>query len=213
MTEETMNIHKALCELKILDDRIRRTIDSASFMVAANKSAEQVEGMSKEDYAKNAKAADQKIKDLINRRSAIKRAIVLSNATTEVTVAGKTMTVAEAIDEKNNGINLWKRYLDELTAEYERAHYELEKNSGENLQNKCEAYIRSLFGSSESKVETDDIAALKKDYLDTHEYILIDPIKVTSIINSLQEYCDTFFAEVDSALSTSNALTTITIKY
>lgn len=213
MTEETMNIHKALCELKILDDRIRRTIDSASFMIAVNKSAEQVEGMSKEDYAKNAKAADQKIKDLIRRRSAIKRAIVLSNATTEVTVAGKTMTVAEAIDEKNNGIKLWKSYLDELAAEYERAHYELERNSRENLQNKCEAYIHSLFGSSEKQVETDAIAALKKDYLDTHEYILIDPIKVVSIMNSLQEYCDTFFAEVDSALSTSNALTTITIKY
>ena len=213
MTEETINIHKALCELKILDDRIRRTIDTASFMVAANKSAEQVEGMSKEDYAKNAKAADQKIKDLINRRSAIKRAIVLSNATTEVTVAGKAMTVAEAIDEKNNGIKLWKNYLDELTAEYKRAHYELERNSGENLQNKCEAYIHSLFGSSEKQVETDAIAALKKDYLDTHEYVLIDPIKVASIMNSLQEYCDTFFAEVDSALSTSNALTTITIKY
>ena len=32
MTKETMNIHKALCELKILDDRINRAIDDCRYV-------------------------------------------------------------------------------------------------------------------------------------------------------------------------------------
>ena len=47
----------------------------------------------------------------------------------------------------------------------------------------------------------------------THEYMLVDPIGVLNTVSTQQEYCDNFFAEVDSALSTSNALTVINIKY
>lgn len=213
MTEESMNIHKALCELKILDDRIHNAINTNNFVVAVNKTANQIDGVPIEQYANNIKAANQKIQDLIARRSAIKRAVVLSNATTEITVAGRTMTVAEAIDERNNGIALRKSYLTALAANYHSAHCELERNSGENLQNKCEAYIQSLFGVSDNAVNPDAVAALKQDYMRTHEYMLVDPIGVLNAVSTQQEYCDNFFAEVDSALSTSNALTIINIKY
>lgn len=213
MTEESMNIHKALCELKILDDRIHTAINTNNFVVAVNKTANQIDGVPIEQYANNIKAANQKIQDLIARRSAIKRAVVLSNATTEITVAGRTMTVAEAIDERNNGIALRKSYLTALAANYHSAHCELERNSGENLQNKCEAYIQSLFGVSDNAVNPDAVAALKQDYMRTHEYMLVDPIGVLYTVSAQQEYCDNFFAEVDSALSTSNALTIINIKY
>lgn len=213
MTEESMNIHKALCELKILDDRIHTAINTNNFVVAVNKTANQIDGVPIEQFANNIKAANQKIQDLIARRSAIKRAVVLSNATTEITVAGRTMTVAEAIDERNNGLALRKSYLTALAANYHSAHCELERNSGENLQNKCEAYIQSLFGVSDNAVNPDAVAALKQDYMRTHEYMLVDPIGVLYTVNTQQEYCDNFFAEVDSALSTSNALTIINIKY
>lgn len=213
MTEESMNIHKALCELKILDDRIHTAINTNNFVAAVNKTANQIDGVPIEQYANNIKSANQKIQDLIARRSAIKRAVVLSNATTEITVAGRTMTVAEAIDERNNGIALRKSYLTALAANYHSAHCELERNSGENLQNKCEAYIQSLFGVSDNAVNPDAVAALKQDYMRTHEYMLVDPIGVLYTVSAQQEYCDNFFAEVDSALSTSNALTIINIKY
>lgn len=213
MTEESMNIHKALCELKILDDRIHNAINTNNFVVAVNKTTNQIDGVSIEQYANNIKAANQKIQSLISRRSAIKRAVVLSNATTEITVAGRTMTVAEAIDERNNGIALRKSYLTALAANYHSADCELKRNSGENLQNKCEAYIQSLFGVSDNAVNPDAVAALKQDYIRTHEYMLVDPIGVLNTVSTQQEYCDNFFAEVDSALSTSNALTVINIKY
>ena len=42
---------------------------------------------------------------------------------------------------------------------------------------------------------------------------MIDPIKILDKINSLEESISSFRAEVDAALSTSNAITEIEISY
>lgn len=49
-TVEKMTIHKALCELKILDSRINNAISSARFCLANKHSNEKVNGVTVEEY-------------------------------------------------------------------------------------------------------------------------------------------------------------------
>ena len=54
---------------------------------------------------------------------------------------------------------------------------------------------------------------LKNLFKKNNEYTLIDPLKVADKMNALEEKISAFKAEVDAALSVSNATTTIEIEY
>lgn len=100
MTTETMTIHKALCELKTLDSRIKKAIEGSVFVFANKHSNAKVSGKTISAYSDEVKSAYQSACDLIARRDAIKRAVTLSNATTKVTIGGQEYTIAEAIEMK-----------------------------------------------------------------------------------------------------------------
>ena len=89
MTQEKMTIHRALSELKTMDDRITKAIDDMTYVVAVKHSAEKIYGITVADFKESIKSGYQKVQSLMARRDAMKRAVVLSNATTKVTVAGK----------------------------------------------------------------------------------------------------------------------------
>lgn len=93
-----MTITRALSELKMLDKRINRTVDDAVLGGLMIGKHIQHGFQNQEEVEKKAKADDQSIQALIKRRNAIKSAIVVSNATTMIDVAGVRMTVAEAIE-------------------------------------------------------------------------------------------------------------------
>ena len=55
--------------------------------------------------------------------------------------------------------------------------------------------------------------ALRKTYIENNTYDLIDPLDVVKIMENLEAEINEFNAEVDAALSTSNALTVIEFEY
>ena len=63
------------------------------------------------------------------------------------------------------------------------------------------------------KTSTDEVAKAKQQYVDLNTWELVDPINVQNKIRVLSDEISSFEAEVDSVLSTSNALTTVTIEY
>ena len=88
-TTETMSIHKALCELKVIGDRIEKTMGKVPFVLANEHANKKIQGIPIEEFIAQIKSAHQSTMDLIARREAIKCAVVKSNAVTKVTVAGK----------------------------------------------------------------------------------------------------------------------------
>ena len=187
MTEEKMTIHKALCELKLLDARIQKA-------------------------ARECTSAYQSVEDMIKRRNAIKRAVVLSNATTHVDVNGLDMTIAEAIDMKNHGMDGYKTILAMMGAQFASAWKLIEANSGEPLQKKAETYVMGMLGSKE-KVDSEVAKKMTEEYIAANSYDLIDPIKVKETMGELDALILGFESEVDAALSVSNAITEITVTY
>lgn len=211
-TVEKMTIHKALCELKILDSRINNAISSARFCLANKHSNEKVNGVTVEEYQETMKASYNKASDLIRRREAIKRAIVLSNAKTIVKIGGKEYTVAEAIEMNNHGIDLKLQLKNAMKKQYDSAMTAIiSKNSV--VDDKATEYVVGLFGQKESKTANEEYEKARKSYIEANTMELIDPVNILEKIEALEVEIADFTTEVDSALSVSNALTEITVEY
>ena len=213
MTNETMTIHKALIELKTLDNRISKEIREARFVIINKHSNKKMFGMSVDEYKQNMKADYQTITDLIKRRNAIKKAVVLSNAVTKVTIGGNEYTVAEAIEMKNHGMENKATLLKQIELDLAMAKRDIERNNGDELESKADAYVATLYGSSDMKNLADDVQKVRKDFIEAQTYEMVDPIGVEKVIESLKKEIDEFMVDVDSTLSVSNALTTIEVNY
>ena len=213
MTKETMTIHKGLAELKILNDRIYNTVATSTFCVANRHSNEKINGENIDTYKKSITAGYDKSNDLIKRAIAIKRAITQSNAETKLGDEFGEYTVAEAIYMKNYGIELKENLLREMKNQYVNACNIINQNNGKSLEENAEKYVIGLYGSKDTKTNTDDYERARKDYITAHTYELVDPINIKKNIEDLEEEISKFKAGIDAALSVSNATTDITIEY
>ena len=213
MTTEKMTVHKALAELKLLDDRIEKAIAEGVYCVANKHSNDKIGGVPLDDYIKIMQGGYDKATDLINRRKAIKRAVVLSNAVAKVYVAGVEYTVAEAIEMKNHGVDFDKLLMNAMQKHYNTAQAKINlENNGGSLEDRAEQYVTAIYGQKEGKTNTADIEKVRSDFLTANQYELVDPLHVLDKIENLEKRINDFMSEVDAALSVSNSLTEITIE-
>ena len=210
--KETMSIHKALAELKLLDSRCEKAISSCVFCVANKKSNNKINGVDKDEYINGMQASYDSAGDLIKRETAIKKAVSLSNAITKVTICGTDYTVAEAIWMKNHGIERKKTLLEKMKSSLTLGQDRIIRENF-NLDDKADQYIIDLYGSKEIKEKSEEMRKSREQYIENHQYVLIDPLKIKEKIEKLEEEINAFMAEVDSELSCSNALTEIEIEY
>lgn len=213
MTTEKMTIHKALSELKIIDSRIENAIRSGVFCISNKHSNDKVKGLPLNEFKREMQGAYDKANDLIRRRDTIKRAVVLSNAVTKVTVGETEYTVAEAIEMKNHGMAFKRQFMDTLQQQYLRAQAECLKNNGDDLEKRAEQYVVGIYGAKEGKTDTDDFKKAKQDFITSNSFEIVDPLSIKSKIEALENEISSFTSEVDAALSTANALTLIEVTY
>ena len=150
--------------------------------------------------------------DLIANRNTLKSAIVKSNAVTEVTINGKTMTVAEAIERKNS-IDYDETFLAEMKRQYASATDTVTKEN-KKVDNKVDELLATLIGKDSSKeVNKDSQEAIEKPYRDKNEFEFIDPIGIWDKIEALETDIDGFKASVDTTLSVANATSFIEVDF
>lgn len=217
MTKENMTVHKALAELKVIDDRINKAITSGTYVVANKHSNQKIHGMTIDEFKTQMQADFQKVSDLIARRNAIKRAVVASNAVTKVKVGDTEYTVAEAIEMKNHGMEFKDYFMRAISTQYVRAKNELDLNSGDPLEKRAEQYVLSVIQAqpkdSKMAVDSDAMKNLRAQYIKDNQYDIIDPIGVKNVIDGLDTEVSEFLTEIDAALSVSNAITVLDIEY
>lgn len=213
MTTEKMTVHKALSELKILDDRINKASKSVPFVFANKHSNGTVNGVTVSAYSDEIKAAYQSTTDLIARRSAIKQAVMLSNATTNVTIGGVVYTVAEAIEIKNHALPMWRGLLQKMEVDSINARRAAEKNNGDNLESRADAYVKSLYENADMKNLSEEVRKVRTDFIASQTMEVIDPIGIAGEMKKWEDKINAFTVDVDSALSVSNALTEIEVRY
>jgi len=211
MTTETMTIHQALAELKMLDNRIYSKVSSANFAVANKHSNAKIGGKPVADFVDAAERDYQSIRDLINRRKAIRNALSQSNATTKVVIGGKEYTVSEAIEMKKTGMANYRSLLSTMTQQLANANSSVRREN-ERLEDKADQYVTGLLGTKD-KVASSEAEVLRKAYVDSNTYDLVALKDMQEIIQALSDEVTSFEADVDAKISISNALTSITVEY
>lgn len=207
-----ISITEALNELKLYDSKINKAIANAKLASAAKKSSDKVGVVKKDEFEERAKASYQSVTDLIANRNALKSAIVKSNAVTEVTINGKTMTVAEAIERKNS-IDYDVTLLNEMKKQYVTATDTVNKEN-KKVDNKVDELLSTLIGKdSDKKISREDQEAIERPYREKNEYEFIDPIGIYNKMLELEADIDGFNSEVDTRLVLSNATTFIEIDF
>lgn len=214
MTKEKMSVYKALCELKILGNRINSAIADGKFCATNKHTNQKISGIPVDRYAKEVIEADfNKVNDLIRRERAIRRAVTRSNAATTVEICGETFTIAEAIEQHQRGNDQLNLLLTKLKNQRAAATKALAYNDSDKLEDEATNYVAMMFGNKESKVSNEQIEGLKKQYKEAQQVDFIDPIHIDEEIKGLEEHIAQYSADFDAALSVSNATTIIEIEY
>jgi len=208
-----ISVTRALTEVKHLADRISRankekfigvvkgTGDFKTCVSSPSQSPVEV----CEQFVKNLQAAN----DLISRRERLKRAIIVSNATTNVTVSGVTMTVAEAI-EKKSSIVFKKELLSQLTHQNTQASVKIEQENAK-LDAEINLAVQAAYSNDKGKVDEDQYNAVAAPRVARNKYAPIDPNNVDAQIRKLQKEIEEFESEIDFVLSESNSSTMIEV--
>jgi plasmid stabilization system protein ParE len=204
-----MTIHRALSELKLLDNRISSTITTFQ-PTGIYQKGKLVNGIVDErSFAAKAQSDYDSITDLIKQKFSIKAAIIQSNSKTTVTIGEKTMTVADAIVKKTI-INSQKQLLDKMKQALRQSQAVLTKNN-ELVESNLQKILEHTLGKDSVKATKEDIDAVSKPFKENNEFHMMDTLDIQKRIDDLQSEIATFEAEVDAVLSESNAVTVVEI--
>lgn len=213
MTKEEMTVHKALCDIKLLNKKIFKEISEIKIVVANKSTNNKVDGQTLEEFKQSIKSDYQSINSNIDRYKALTRAVAQSNAVTKIIVDGSEYTVAEAIAIKNKLIPIKQQLLDRILYVYNKEN-SLVKEKNDRLEYEADEFVRDKdLKKEDSKNLAETILKTRNDYYNTRKYELVDPLKVNNITKELKDEIDSFLLDIDSALSVSNANTLITIEY
>lgn len=209
MESQQITIHRALAELKLIDSKIDKGILNLKAMAIYKQDAGR-EDENKSKFEAKAKSDLASIKDLTDRRFAIKKAIVASNAITKVKVGKEEMTVAEAITMKSF-INTHQELIVKLTAEHRSGLHTLETENAK-VEVNMQKLLEISLGKDNVKANGDDVKSVSEAYKKQNQYSLLDPLGIEKEIETLTASYEDFYTNVDASLSESNAITIIEIK-
>lgn len=209
----TISLQRALDKINLLEKKIQdatEKINHANSVIAYVIGDKTVAGYKDNDeFATKAQAKLQSVFDLIEQRDKLKTAVINANATTEITVAGETLTIAAAIERRKSiqlRINLLKsmRYVHIQTINRFESEQERYRTG---LNQKLD-----LLYSKDNKTKHDIDSDLLKPYREENEPRLIDPLNLQEQIDKLNEYINEFDNEVKFALTEANVRNEITIE-
>ena len=203
-----MSITRALAEVKRLDDRIAREINTGRFVdVTIGRNQNQKVANSNQTVAEVKTAIEgsfDRIKQLMQNREAIKAAIVMSNATTKVTVNGKQYTVAEAIELKKSVV-LKEMFLSSLRRHQMTTQASVDQHRAK-LADTIERSLQAVYSSANgTKITEEQYTAIAKPQEERSEPAMLDPRDIAKQIRELDEEVSVIKSELDFVLSESNA--------
>jgi hypothetical protein len=214
-SKQKMSVTQALAELKLLDKRIRSlTSEHMSEMWTEANLPSWIKIKTKqtpvdlEAHKKDCEADWQSFMALVNRRYSIKKAIVVSNATTVVKIGEWEGTVAEAIEHKQS-IRYKKDLLEicqKIVAKGEREY----KEKQDELQGRLDSLLQSELGK-DVKTNPDTLQQLTVTFTENNKIEKSDPLKVNERIQQLKKEVEEFELNVDWVLSEANGRTIIEI--
>lgn len=211
MTKNTISVTRALAELKRIEDRITRAQNDGVFVgvTVGRGSAMKVfnSNLSVEETKSKIQSSFDLIDSLLKQRSAIKAAIVLSNATTKVKIGAFEVSVAEAIEMKKT-VAQKRQILTNLMYMLAQANTVV-SNQNAKLDADIERNVAAIYSSDKTKVDKESYETVAVPQRMQKEANLLDPANIAQKIEQLKEEISLIDTELDFTLSEVNAKTEI----
>lgn len=218
---ERMLVTQALDERDLLKKKIVSAISKSKLVAVKKPEGKNIENYSRvsvEEFEKDATADYQSIRDLISRYERLDSAILLSNATTTLSVASVEMTRAAAINLRrsmtsDDGTDFKGRLIDEIKFQLNKANMEINKTimTADRQREQMIANLTSKSTSGNDKEKSDNISvdALENvnKYCDGLVYKLVDPIDAEETLKKLEFEREQLISNIESAIKISNATT------
>jgi hypothetical protein len=209
MEKEKMSLHRALAELKLLDSRIERGINSIVSIGVQQTGRKVNQHYDQKEFEDGVKADFQSITDLIARRQLIKSAIVQANALNDVTIGGEVYKIAEAINQKVL-IDAKKQLVAKLSKDLAGAKAITEKNNT-TVDANALSVAQATLNRENAKSTDEDALKLIEAFVKQNAFHLVDPLGLENKIKTMTNEIEAFESNIDSALSEINATTFIEI--
>jgi hypothetical protein len=220
---QRISVTQALAELKLLDKRIRKVVapKTKAESLYAYEPAEpetpelgwtavktKSSPVDVEQLTRDAQAEYQSFMALVDRRDRIKKAVVMSNATTRVSVGSWEGTMAEAIEHKAS-IGYKKMLLGAMKKELCMRREKL-KEAEKEVQERLDRLLQSELGK-DVRTNPDTIQAITVSFRENNKVELVDPLGLATRVKALEEEVETFETNVDWVLSEANGRALIDI--
>lgn len=202
MTE--INIARALVELKTIEDRIQKAIENGEFITYRTKVKNFL--LQESAFKISTSASIQSIEALIERKIKLEEAIAISNATTQVTVAGITMSVAKAIHYKKV-VQYYGMLIDRMRLQKQIVVTESEAHR-QRVQQRIESNIHTICGR-ETKPDQSTIQGITESITKGDPIEVFDPLNIEKLIIDKEEFITEFKDNVDLVLTESNCITRV----
>lgn len=209
MITEEKTVTEILAELKTIDKRITKLIQQSTFIAALNP---KVSTKTVDEVKAEILSGYQKATDLIDRRNAMKAALVQSNATNKVVVNGKEYTIAEAIDAKSHAMQYKSQMLSAMASQAQAINREYNRMSAD-IEQKASTLAAQIAGTSAGDRNSEVFISAYEEYKKANPIYLVNPLSLETRIQDMADEIDAFALNIDTALSVANAKTVIKFSY
>jgi len=206
--KNTLTLHRALAEIKMLEKRILRKTSNL-VVIGHSKVDSKVGNKTVEEFNTDVLADFSSIEDLIARKNLIKSLIVQKNSETMIIIGEEKLSISDAITKKE-AIGLQENVLHRLKAQLTSENAFIERHNAtveKNAINLAEAAV----GKEGVNIDDSSVTAITEPYIKANELSLVDPLDLEKKIKTLEDSIDIFKSEVDAVLSEANAITLITL--
>ena len=203
-----LTVTNALVQLKLYEKRIVNEMGQLQLITVVPANLNPTGFKSDEEFKKKSAAQMQSLEKLIENRDRLKAAIIKSNAVSIVDVGGKSMTVAEAIEKKSSIAHL-KSLLAGLDKAFKWADDTLDAEN-RKLDAQADAYVKGL--AFPPNTPASEINETRNTFIKNKcpRQVYVESIKTKR--DELRKDIENFEANVDVALSVSNATTIIDVE-
>lgn len=195
---EQLSLHRVIAEIKNIEVKLGQV----QSVVAVASKKDGLVNMTNEQYeAKSQGIVDQFVAN-VERLQKLKVARNLANATNQVTILGRSMTLDAAISRKATA-NYTRSFIDMIKQQINIATGQIAVASAE-VERKIEAQVQAIGGSTK-KVSDEELKAIRSMIEKSTGKEMVMGKNVKAFVESASEELDKFLLEVDFALSEANA--------
>lgn len=212
MNHETLTVYMLLTELKTMEKRVEKAIKTINPIGVKEAVAKNVDGIPEADFVTQAQSDVQRADDLIKRHHAMKSALYQYNSSKKINVAGREMTIAEALWLMEYGMQEKESLLEQYETAYQTAISEVRTFNDKTLSQMAERAAEIMY-TTKDKANSQDYLGMVENYKKDHQKVLVDPLKLKDLIIKLSEEIALFKANVDAKIQMANATTEVTIEY